>query len=203
MGGRKFDIRLYVLVTSYRPLRAWVSDAAFCRFCTEPYGTGDLSNAYVHLTNVAVQKHAEGYNAKHGGKWPLAALLAHVEGTRGAAAAAALLEGTRSVVLHSLRAVQHVMVNDRHCFELLGYDMLLDEALRPWLLEVNASPSLTCTTDADRTLKQAVIAEALALAVPDDFLVVRPRDAPPPPAVRQLGSFRLLVDEFYASGIAA
>lgn len=135
MCGKKFDIRIYVLVTSYRPLRAWVSDLAFCRFCTELYERDDLENTFVHLTNVAIQKHGDGYNDKHGGKWPLASLRLFLEGTRGREATLRLFEGIRGVVLHSLRAVQGNMINDRHCFELYGYDLLIDADLKPWLLE--------------------------------------------------------------------
>ncbi|XP_075547729.1 tubulin tyrosine ligase-like 1B isoform X4 [Dermacentor variabilis] len=58
------------------------------------------------------------------------------------------------------------MLSDWHCFECYGYDVLLDEDLRPWLLEVNASPSLTSSTRADARLKQALVDDVLRLAAP-------------------------------------
>lgn len=59
IGGKKFDLRLYVLVTSFRPLKAYLFKLGFCRFCTVKYDTSvtELDNMYVHLTNVSVQKH--------------------------------------------------------------------------------------------------------------------------------------------------
>lgn len=51
------------------------------------------------------------------------------------------------------QAVQPVMVSDRHCFECYGYDIIVDDQLRPWLVEVNASPSLSATTASDRIMK--------------------------------------------------
>lgn len=68
-----------------------------------------------------------------------------------------------------LFAFQNIIMNDKHCFELYGYDVLIDSDLRPWLLEINASPSLTVTTVPDRVLKTRLINDMLQVVVPPDF----------------------------------
>ena len=67
-------------------------------------------------------------------------------------------------------------MNDRHCFELYGYDLLIDNNLKPWLIEVNASPSLSSTTLSDRIMKGKIIKDALRVVVPDDFPESRKRE---------------------------
>ena len=49
------------------------------------------------------------------------------------------------------------MIQDKHCFELYGYDLIIDSELRPWLLEVNASPSLTANTNEDYAMKTEML----------------------------------------------
>lgn len=170
VGGKKFDLRLYVLVTSYRPLKVYLYRSGFCRFCVEQYtqDVAEFDNIFVHLTNVAIQKQAEDYNDRHGGKWDVNDLMLFIEGTRGKSARDRLAADMENVIVHSLKAVQGVMVNDKHCFEMYGFDVLIDKNLRPWLLEVNASPSLSTTTDEDRLLKLRLIHDVLNLVMPWD-----------------------------------
>ena len=64
VGEKKFDLRIYVLVTSYRPLKVWLSSKGFARFCNEKYTNdmSDIDNMMSHLTNVVIQKNSEDYN---------------------------------------------------------------------------------------------------------------------------------------------
>lgn len=197
IGGKKFDLRLYVLVTSFRPLKAYLFKLGFCRFCTVKYDTSmtELDNMYVHLTNVSVQKHGVSvvaaiyikkivaqqfdfsynisthqgdYNSLHGGKWSVQNLKLYLEGTRGKKVTEKLFGGINWLIVHSLKAVQPVMASDRHCFECYGYDIIIDNNLKAWLVEVNASPSLTSTTVNDRILKYKLIDNILNVVLPPE-----------------------------------
>ncbi|KAJ1562624.1 Tubulin polyglutamylase ttll6, partial [Cladochytrium tenue] len=54
-------------------------------------------------------------------------------------------------------------VQRSQCFEILGFDILLDQRLRPWVIEVNHSPSFTCDSKLDSEVKSRVIGDALGL----------------------------------------
>jgi tubulin polyglutamylase TTLL1 len=85
IGGKKFDLRIYVLVTSYRPLKVYLYDEGFARFCNEQYSSDitEMDNMFVHLTNVAIQKFSDKYSDKHGGKWPIRSLRFYIESVFG------------------------------------------------------------------------------------------------------------------------
>ncbi|XP_076199873.1 polyglutamylase complex subunit TTLL1 isoform X1 [Aptenodytes patagonicus] len=138
IGGKKFDLRLYVLVSTYRPLRCYMYKLGFCRFCTVKYtpSTSELDNMFVHLTNVAIQKHGDDYNHIHGGKWTVSNLRLYLESTRGKEVTNKLFDEIHWIIVQSLKAVAPVMNNDKHCFECYGYDIIIDDKLKPWLIEV-------------------------------------------------------------------
>ncbi|XP_027038138.1 polyglutamylase complex subunit TTLL1-like isoform X3 [Pocillopora verrucosa] len=195
IGGKKFDLRIYVLVTSYRPLKCYLYKLGFCRFCTVQYNASlsELDNMFVHLTNVAIQKYGEEYNPIHGGKWTVKNLQFYLEGTRGKEVTDKLFDDINWCIVHSLKAVQNVIANDRHCFECYGYDIIIDDNLKPWLIEVNASPSLTSTTSADRIMKYNLIHDTLSIVLPNGEIPdVRWNKIPSKDA---LGNFEVLYDE--------
>ncbi|KAJ3089125.1 putative tubulin polyglutamylase ttll1 [Physocladia obscura] len=171
IGRKKFDLRLYVLVTNWKPIIAYKYQQGFCRFCTVKYTSdiGDLDNNFMHLTNVSIQKYGDDYNEINGGKWSLKNLIFYLNSTCGKNATEKLLHDIDAIFVNSLRAVQNMMTNDRHCFECYGYDIIIDTNLRPWLIEVNASPSLSATTASDRLMKHCLINDILGIVIPEDF----------------------------------
>ncbi|RLN26812.1 hypothetical protein BBJ28_00004350 [Nothophytophthora sp. Chile5] len=132
VGGKKFDLRLYALVPSFFPLEIYLFRGGFARFTNSRYSNNpsDIANSFIHLTNVAVQKTSENYNKK----WDLRNLKLFMMSKHG--------PERINQLFHEIEL--KIIMNDKHCFELYGYDVMIDENLKPWLLEVNASPSLKC-----------------------------------------------------------
>ncbi|EKX42067.1 hypothetical protein GUITHDRAFT_158162 [Guillardia theta CCMP2712] len=163
VGGKKFDLRIYVLVTSYMPLTVWLYRSGFARFSGFRYNgaRNQLKDTHLHLTNVAVQKTAPGYDREAGCKWLIDCLKRYMVSVHGQDAINQLFYEIQSLIIRSLQAVQKVIMNDKHCFELYGYDIMLDDTLKPWLLEVNASPSLTADTASDHELKCGMLDDLL------------------------------------------
>ena len=88
IGGKKFDLTYVrprdLVQSSSMPT---YTQMGFCRFSTVKYTAklNELDNLFVHLTNVAIQKHGEEYNDTHGGIWSIKNLRLFLEGTFGKA----------------------------------------------------------------------------------------------------------------------
>ena len=52
------------------------------------------------------------------------------------------------------------------CFELLGFDVMMDHNMRPFLLEVNHSPSFTCDSPLDLSVKSSVLRATMEMVSP-------------------------------------
>eukprot|EP00947_MAST-08B_sp_MAST-8B-sp1_P001226 g1226.t1 len=163
VGGRKFDMRLYLLVTSFSPLVCWLHRDGFCRFSSGRYTEKELGNLSMHLTNVAIQKKEDDYNADQGCKWSIRHLKQFLLAKHGKRRVAQVFYDIQMMMIRTLLAVQKTIIQDKHCFELYGYDVIIDSDLKPWLLEVNASPSLTASNDEDYALKAGLLEDVISV----------------------------------------
>jgi hypothetical protein len=158
IDGRKFHLRIYVLVTAIAPIRAYVYRQGIARIAPEPYATDDpaLARPAVHVTNTALHRsHPNlviGQNPERedeGNIWSLSAVLRRLgdEGldpsavwTRIAQLARGVLAVAAGAGIFERQAREHT----RYCFppRLFGLDILLDAAGRPWLLEYQRNPAM-------------------------------------------------------------
>merc|ERR1712023_562967 len=87
---KKFDIRIYVFVTSMDPLKVYIYDEGVVRFATREYNSDAKSRKQkdVHLTNYSINVKKKGFveptaDDEHcggdGSKWTLSALRRHLE----------------------------------------------------------------------------------------------------------------------------
>lgn len=78
INGLKFDLRIYVAITSLDPLRIYIYKEGLVRFATEKYRKGEIDNKFVHLTNYSVNKFSKKFinvdEDGQGHKWTLTAL---------------------------------------------------------------------------------------------------------------------------------
>lgn len=77
INGYKFDLRIYVGITSFNPLRIYLFDEGFGRFATEPFTLDDSESKFAHLTNYSINKNNEKHNEEV--KWTLARIKAHLK----------------------------------------------------------------------------------------------------------------------------
>ncbi|KAK3749516.1 hypothetical protein RRG08_043422 [Elysia crispata] len=161
IGGRKFDIRIYVLVVSFNPLKVWLYRGGFARFSNTRFSMDSIEDTYIHLTNVAVQKTSPDFDPEKGCKWSAQQLRKYLSAKHGTDMVKQLNLAIDNIIIKSLQSVQKIIINDKHCFEVYGYDVLLDDMLKPWLIEINASPSLTASGKEDYELKSGMLNDVL------------------------------------------
>lgn len=64
---------------------------------------------------------------------------------------------------HITAALKKMPNVKNNCFDLYGFDILIDENMKPWLLEVNLSPSLATDSPLDYTIKSNLLTDTLNL----------------------------------------
>lgn len=208
INKRKFDLRVYALVTSYQPLVIYLYRDGFARFARNEYAKNKfcLDDQFTHLTNTSINKvaysngkntsnknndtknntspHTPSYGSSFDGKWDLQRVKNHLVNAHGKVKINAAFKKINDMIIASCLSCKHKMGQDPRSFELYGFDVILDQDLRPWLLEINASPSLTATSDQDYELKFGLIDDVLNVIDMEGYFkydddATSPTDSPP------------------------
>jgi len=193
LDGYKYDLRVYVAVTSIDPLRVFAYREGLVRLATEKYVDGgkDLSKRCMHLTNYSVNSKRSKFTMGEkavgeddiGFKRSLTSLKRRFEND--GLDFDAVWRGIKDIVTKTLVCAEGAMnvqsnarisANAKHaCYELFGFDIVLDSSLKPWLLEVNAGPSLSAPSNLDLHIKHKMAANLFNLVgiTPYDRLKVK------------------------------
>jgi len=80
-----------------------------------------------------------------------------------------LLRSIDAVIVRTLMCVKNKIGPQPNCFEVFGFDVMLDSKLKPWVIEANASPSMNLNHAVDREVKPQMLADTLMLVDPLPF----------------------------------
>eukprot|EP00933_Yihiella_yeosuensis_P042643 TRINITY_DN3728_c0_g1_i11.p1 TRINITY_DN3728_c0_g1~~TRINITY_DN3728_c0_g1_i11.p1 ORF type:complete len:741 (-),score=134.00 TRINITY_DN3728_c0_g1_i11:254-2476(-) len=165
LGGLKFDMRLYMIVTSVVPMRAYLFKEGLARFCTVPYeapNDENMKKGNMHLTNFAINKKSKDFQAAEGwgkdessSKRSVSSVFRQIQEAYGtdpedlwskvASLAAntlmAMRPGLLEYYVHDQQKPLHPIAPKG--FQLIGLDVIIDGDMEPRLLELNANASLS------------------------------------------------------------
>jgi hypothetical protein len=163
LDNKKFDFRIYVLVASVDPLEIYVYRDGLARFCLEEI---DSNSMYGQLTNVAINHDSR----------ILTEILERMKIEKNVDIDRLWKNIDEVIALTIISGYSYILtgVEKRfgtnrsysRCFQVLGFDILLDKDAKPYLLEVNYRPSLDTHFSSERRLKVEMIKAAVMIGAP-------------------------------------
>jgi tubulin monoglycylase TTLL3/8 len=167
--NRKFDLRVWVLVTDWNPLTVWWFKKPYVRFPAHDYSTDDLCNNFAHLANNSIAKYGtDGHNEhKIEGNMMFIEELQEIllNDNCQDIYEEIIEEKIRTVIINTLESVQDTFEYKKGCFELYGFDIMIDDEFNCWLIEVNSSPAMDYSTHVTEKLVKQCLEDTVKVIV--------------------------------------
>ena len=179
VGNRKFDIRVWVLVT--HSCQVFVFKEGYIRTSATEFtlSKDSIQRPEVHLTNNAIQSQFKNYGKYEDGNilsfQQLQAYLDSSDGMPNFVSEKLMPEINRQIAL-SMEAVRAQINIGKAFFEIFGYDFIVDADYATWLIEVNTNPSLELSSRLLERLIPRMVNDALKLTVDQVFPPKKPYD---------------------------
>ena len=169
INERKFDIRMWMLVT--HEMNFYLFKEGYLRTSSKKYviDVENIDNKFVHLTNNAVQIHDQDYGKYEDGNQMsfnkfqkyLNKHYPHVSIDKD------ILPKIKNIIRKTILAVKKKLnaENRKYCFEIFGYDFILDADFNVWLIEVNTNPCLEESSALLTSLLNRMLDNAFRLTV--------------------------------------
>ena len=174
---KKYDLRLYVLITGLKPLRIYLNKEGLVRRSSEIYNISleSIENKYIYLTNTGFNIKNEKYNFpknyedKSANIWNLFTYKKYLKSKD--IDYNIINEKIKDIIIKSIISFQkkllyeneELKINDRNIYSLFGFDILITNKYEPILLEINNKPNLTIKNIIDKKIKLNLFVDMLNL----------------------------------------
>ncbi len=169
--NRKFDIRIWVLLT--HKMEIFVFKEGHLKATSYDFNIKS-SDLYIHLTNYSVQKHCENFSKfEYGNEISFNQFEDSLknEYKLNINIKKDIYPKIYNIIRISLESVKDEInkFGRKGCFEIFGYDFMLDKDLNPFLIEINTNPGFEISSPLISKLVPRMIDDALRLTVDKVF----------------------------------
>jgi len=172
IGGRKHDIRQWVLVTSLNPLTIYFYSECYIRIAANEYTLDDFGDRFTHLTHTIIMRHHPNFNPDDEDwrcQWTQERYQQLLQASAGWDVwSEKVRPAMQKIVIASLQSVLEVMsrpANSSCSFQVFGYDFMVDADYNVWLLEVNDIPMMQASGPVTSRLCDACVRDAIRIVL--------------------------------------